>query len=258
MSTPSSPLTPDQRAQRTGTILKWVAFAVVGFVVSPFIMGAIQGMLGLLVAGAVCFVTWTFLPNFERKMANWRLKALKAEAAANPVETLQNNYQHAAEALEKKKQGLIDFKSGVRAYADQVGEFKRRWPQDGPKYDAILARLQATAVTFEAKYRESVKNLADFQMEIEKAEAEWNLGNAAAKAQGIAMTQGDFDDMISTKTALGSVQLNLDRALSDLDTIDLTISLPDGTKPALPEASGSVIDVDVEPAEKVKGRRIAH
>jgi hypothetical protein len=253
-------LTPEQQAARRGKIAQWIAFAVAGFLFMPFAYATIGGMLALIICGSLSFVTWKFLPIFERKVMNMRLKALKAEAAANPVETLQNNEQRAAEALEKKKKGLIDFKAGVRSYANQVDSFKRRWPADGPKYDAILAQLRVTEVKFEEKYNQSLKNLQDFHLEIEKAEAEWNLGNTAAQARGVAMTQGDFDDIISTKTALTSVQLNLDRALSDLDDIDLTIDInhaaPAQPQAALPPATEPItIDVEGQPAQKARVRR---
>src|ERR1035441_6435880 len=103
-------LTPEQRKQRLETILKVVGVAVVGFIVAPFILQAIGGLIGLGVAAAIGFVGINFFSYFSMKVANWRLKAIKAEAMKNPCETLQNEYI-------KKSHALDDYRTNIARFA---------------------------------------------------------------------------------------------------------------------------------------------
>jgi len=82
-------MTPQQRAQRTATIVKITVLTVGGVVVAPFVGLAIQGLVGVAVAGAVCLTVLAVAPYAGMAAANLRLKLMKIEAAKNPIETLQ-------------------------------------------------------------------------------------------------------------------------------------------------------------------------
>lgn len=76
----------DPRAKRWGNFAKVAALLTVGFFVAPFIWVALGGLLGLIVAGAVCVVTWMLRGWFYSVVANMRMKLVKAEAQRNPVD----------------------------------------------------------------------------------------------------------------------------------------------------------------------------
>jgi uncharacterized membrane protein len=72
---------------------KWGKIVIAGLVclaVSPIIFAVVKGALGLLIAFIVGATTLTFTPWFTMKLANWKVKAIVAEAKANPIETLTN------------------------------------------------------------------------------------------------------------------------------------------------------------------------
>lgn len=109
-------LNDQARRKRIETIVKVAGLAVAGFVVAPFVYIAIQGLIGLTIAGflSLCIIYAT--PVAASKLANWRLKLLKAEAMKNPVETLQNQYV-------KKTQALDDFREQIKIFSTQVLTF---------------------------------------------------------------------------------------------------------------------------------------
>jgi len=82
----------EQKRKRIELAVKITAFSIIGFLVAPVILLVIKGLVGLIVAGIIGFAAIQFAPYLGMVIANWRLKALKAEARKNPVETLQNIY----------------------------------------------------------------------------------------------------------------------------------------------------------------------
>ena len=94
------------KRKRIETLVKYAALPVVGFFVAPFILVAIKGLIGLAVAAAVSLVVVNLAPAFAVTVANWRLKAIKAAAAMNPIETLENQYADKQAALLRMRENI--------------------------------------------------------------------------------------------------------------------------------------------------------
>ena len=63
-----------------------------------------HGCLGVF--SAVAFVIINLIPAFARLVGNWRLKALKAVAAANPIENLEMIYRDKMNALAASRENI--------------------------------------------------------------------------------------------------------------------------------------------------------
>src|SRR4051812_46457614 len=99
-------LTPEQRAKRLGSWVKVGSFVVLGLVVAPIVGLAIYGLMGIVVAALIGFTAIAVAPVVGMKLENAKLKALKAEARRNPVETLQSEFMRRQDLLEEKRTSI--------------------------------------------------------------------------------------------------------------------------------------------------------
>lgn len=65
---------------------------VAGLVAAPVTAIAIGGLVGIGVAAFLGFGMLAAMKPMSMKFANWRLKAIKAEARKNPIESTENVY----------------------------------------------------------------------------------------------------------------------------------------------------------------------
>lgn len=218
MSATTTQMDLEARRQRIQNIVRLLALLTVGFFVAPFIFIAIKGLVGLAIAGTMGIGMYYLSFPISAALANWRLKLIKAEAARNPVETLQNDYQKRQSALNSFKESIRNFTAEVQTFADKLSMFTKQYPAEAPKYRDQLSKMNQLLQLREAKFKQAQKNLADYEMEIQKAGAIWEMGCAAAKMNKAAgMTEDDFFAKIQVETALDSVQKNLNMAFADLE-----------------------------------------
>jgi hypothetical protein len=232
----SVPLSPEQRAQKWGTVAKWAAFAIVGFLVSPFILATIEGMLGLLVAGAIAGGVYFAMPALQSAAINMRLKMIKAEAAKNPIETLEAEYLRRADLLDQRKTAIGNFDAKTRTFGDKLDGFKRDYPTEAPKYQQIYDNMLLLLKRQNQQWMIAAKGLKAFDGEIKKAKAMWAMAIAANEAQaGSGLGDDQFYAKLKTETALDAIQDGMNGAFSQLDTLLLEAD-NDGAS-ALPAAS---------------------
>ncbi len=208
-----------KRRQRIETVVKVVGLAVVGFIVAPFIFVAIKGLIGLAIAGTIGLAGIYATPWIAAKFANWRLKLIKAEAMKNPIETLQNDYSRRQEALGQFLESIKKFAAEVMTFKDKLVTFSKQYPDEADKFKDNLLKMNQLLQLRQAKYKDAKENLADYELEIQKASAIWDMGQAAAQMNKAAgMSQDDFFAKIAVETALDSVQKNLNTAFAELET----------------------------------------
>ena len=249
-STLASPQTPEQRAKRWGLIAKVAVFTIVGLVAAPVVGLAITGLVGLLIAGIIGLGTLAILPWVEMKAANWRLKLIKAEAAKNPVETLQNEYRRQQEKLVTVKEAIKVFDTKIRTFEGKLDGFKSTYPSEAPRYDEQLAQMKKLLALRQARWREAAHNLELFDAEIRKADAIWQMGQAAAEAgKGLGMSDDDFYAAIKVQTSMDAVQNSLNSAFADLDTLLMASNEPKGLPVVLTKSLPAATAIEIEPAK---------
>lgn len=242
----------EQKRKRITTIVKIAALVVAGFVVAPYIFLAVKGVIGLAIAAGVAVVMVNVAPVLADKLANWRLAAIKREAAKNPIETLQLDFGKRQQALGKFKQAITNFGAATLNFEDKLDSFKERFPKDSAKFESQLTKMKALLTIRKKKYGEAQDALEQFANEIDRAKAIWSMGQEAAKMNSAAgMTDDDFLSKIKTETALDSVTTSMNSAFAELET-SLDESKAEKEVKALTEGS----TVTVEPiVEKIKVKR---
>jgi hypothetical protein len=204
----------EEKRKQLQKLWKIILGGLVCLAVGPFALL----IVGLGPAILLSWVIIQFLPWFSASIANWRLKALKAEAARNPVETLQNGYIQQQQKLAEARKAIVTFKSEIESYASELSGFKKQFPQDSLKFEATLTKMRQLYDFREDKYHQAKHQLDAKAVEIEKAEAIWKMAKAAEKLhQTAGMTEQDFLAKIMEETALASVDNSLNAAIAELD-----------------------------------------
>jgi predicted RNase H-like nuclease (RuvC/YqgF family) len=248
------------KRNRIEKTVKILSLLVVGFLVAPFVFIAIKGLVGLAVAGAISLVVVNLIPWFSAMVANWRLKALKHEAAKNPIETLQNDYRKRIEALQAFRQSILNSKAEVYSFRDKLDGFKKQYPADAAKFDEQYRQMLALLKLRGQKYEEAKGNLERYDGEITRAKAIWDMAQAAAAMNKAAGVDADeFYAKIQVETALDSVQKNLNLAFADLEMslVDEKSSAGANAVPVQPvvetpkalEGGKASLDLDIEVGE---------
>jgi len=236
----------------------------IGFLVAPIVFSAIKGLLGLIIVGAIALVTINLVPWFSAVVANWRLKAIKHEAAKNPIETLQNNYNERCENLAKYKAYIESTSAALGAFRAKIEGFKRDYPQDAEKYDAQAAQMKQLLMVRAQKYHDAKNELKRYEDQINRVSAEWDMAQEAAKMNKVAtgVDSEAFLAKIQVDTALDSVQKSLYTAFADLElslgeekaTINVTPTQTSDAPKAIENGRHS-LDLDIEAPDVVPAKQ---
>jgi hypothetical protein len=209
----------DARQQRIATVAKWGIGLAIAAGISPFIFFAVKGIIGLALAAAIGFVAIQLAPVFATKVANLSMRLLTAEAAANPIETMRNLYVEKSEDLERAGGAIEAFETEIRNFDDQVGTFKRDYPDEAAKYDELSEQMHAALADMKREQTQARKELHAFSQQIKKAEAIYKMALAANKVTKLSRSaEAKIYAQIKEQVALDSVRTQLNRAFAGLNS----------------------------------------
>jgi hypothetical protein len=208
-----------QSNQKLALALKWGLGLAAAAVVAPVIFLTVKGLVGLAIAAVVGLAIINGAPVISSAFANWKMKGIKAVAAANPVEQLQNVLLERRGALRLFSERITDFATRVRQFESKLQSFKAQFPADAPKFDEQAAAMNQLLSLRRAKYEEVRQQLAAFELEVKKADAIWQMSQAAAELHKAAGMEGeDVYAKIKAETALESVELSLNKSFAQLES----------------------------------------
>lgn len=205
------------------TIEKWskrLGFVALCIFLGPFYLTILHGIgaiAALAVAGAIGLIGVNLLPAFSRMVANWKLKALKAVAAANPIETLENQYGERAEALISIRENIKEFHSVIQELWSQIEEHNQRYPNNPSQFLDKYNKMKELLELRSNKYKQAQANLKSFKELIEQKRSDWKVAQSAAKAMKLANVGESFQNELMKDTALNTIQDGLNLAFSELE-----------------------------------------
>ena len=264
--------TLEQKRQNIEKVVKILALCVVGFLVAPFIFATIKGLIGLAIAAIVSLVLINLAPSVAALIANWRLKALKAVAAANPIETLQNVYMTRKEALVKQRENIKARIAVAAKIFSQISDFEEKFKKTSPRR-APYEKLNLLINLSKERYQKAQLALVNFGRVIEEKSADWEIVQSMNEANKLEQAGQEFTSKLMTDTALNTVQTGLDTAFAELDAavmdeniekllsgqdVQITIgpAVVEGqveeAKPVKALVAPSELDFDAEPATVVE------
>lgn len=202
------------------TAMKILGLGALCLILGPVYLTLIHGLgaliaLGIAAAGA--FVVINLLPSFAAMVANWRLKAIKAVAAANPIETLENQYAERQNALIKIRDNIKEFYAVVQELWSQIQEHNEKYPNNPSQFLEKYNKMKDLLALRSNKYKMAQANLKAFSELIDEKRSDWKVAQAAAKAMKLANVGEDFNSKLMADTALTTIQDGLNFAFSELE-----------------------------------------
>lgn len=249
------------KRKKIETIVKVAAVLGISFIAGPFILVTLQGLIGLIVAAViVLFGINVFAPWFAVKMANWRLQALKAEAAKNPIETLENQYAQKETALAGIRDNIKEFSSVVRTLADEIRAHNEKYPDRPSQFVEKFKNMKALFELRKAKYLKAKDNLAAFAVLIEEKRSDWKIFQMTNKASKLANVGEDFQNKLLQDTAVSAIQDGLNFSFAELDaslldeqttvsTATVTVSASKSTRLLNDKQGNDPLSLDIEDFE---------
>src|SRR3954468_7808390 len=210
----------DPRAKRWGVFAKYAALLGVGFVVAPYIFTAITGLVGLIVAAVILLLAWMLLPSVETAARNMRLKLIKAEAARNPIETLQNEYLRRQQSLNERKNKIERLAAKTASFGSKLSQFKRDYPNDAQAYQDIYDKMVLLARRSREQWVLAENQLQAFDREIDRAKAKWEMAIAASDLrQDAGKVEAEFLAKLKVESSFDAIETGMNSAFAQLDTL---------------------------------------
>lgn len=207
----------ERNKQNIVNVVKVGGACVIGFIVAPMIYMAITGLVGICIAGAIFLVGWNAFPVLVDACANMQLVGIKWAASKNPVETLQNDYIKRQANLAEYLQSIRDFTASIMTFEGKYKRFLIQYPDQKEKFDNILSNMKALLADRTEKYKDAEKSLVQYNAEIQKASAIWDMSVEAAKMNKAAgFDKNDAIEQIKTQTSFDAIEQNMNSAFADL------------------------------------------
>jgi hypothetical protein len=209
-----------QHIKESPTWLKLTVIGVIGLVAAPIAYVMIKGLIGLIIAVAIVGVAWNFGPWLADWIANRALDARKNEWKESPIPTLQRQYMERVHSLEARKEGLKSTIAGVEEFRSIVRNYAQRFPKNIDKikhYNDRLIQLERVEANQKLKFELAIRSVSSFNDTIQEAEAEWNVICALRKANKAAQINEDPLEALKERTALGSVETEMNKCFAELD-----------------------------------------
>lgn len=187
---------------------------------APVALLMLKGLFAIAVAVTLLAVGIYGGPVIAEKLANWKLMGLKDEWKKNPIPTLQRQYAEKVEKLGLSAENLRTFIAKVNGYASMVSNYKERFPRKPEKhkmYDERLSKYRELQALKENKFLRTKQAIEKFGEVVIEAEAEWDMALAANEVDLAANFNDDPMELLKSRTALTSVEEEVNKAFAELD-----------------------------------------
>ena len=220
-------MSDDARRERVATYAKWGLGLLAAIVISPVIFLAVKGLVGLAAALVIGLALVNFAPYVAMKFANWKVKAIKAEARENPIETRQNLALQQRERLRLAEAELTAFNTEVRNFRDEVTELSKTQPGDAVVFQDQLRQLEALQELKQQRLRAAHQAAEEFEAATARASRKWKVAQSAIRMNKLAgQSSTDAMNKLLAEESLDSVQTAMNRAFAEMDTTMALHKLP--------------------------------
>lgn len=211
----------DEKKIKVATWLKWVGGLVGIAIISPLTFLVLKGLIGMVavaVAAGAGLVMLRLSPLVSMKVSNLLLKGIANEAAANPIETMQNLLIEKSEELKEADKAIVEFETAVGNYNDQTAEFSKQYPEEAPRYKQIGQKMEEGLAQQKQKQEDAREKLIELGQKIEKAKAIYAMAKSAEEVTSASKSaEKEIWQNIRETVALDSVRTALNRSFASLN-----------------------------------------
>lgn len=208
-------------------IAAMVILAPLTYLIGYAALGVAYATASMFVAAAVGLAAVNFAPVMAMKFANWKLRALKAEAEANPIETLENQQIEKEKALTAEAQAITEFDTAVCTFRDELENEKVQFPEAYNSGLPTLRNMQRLLEFRRQKYKRAQAALAERRKAVEAARSKYRVALAAQKVTKAAgQIEGNVLDKILEDIAFTSVDNAVNTSMAELRTAIMVEEIP--------------------------------
>lgn len=171
-----------------------------GLGLAAFVLVPILFLVALMAASAVVAATVSIfggialvysIEPFSRKMANWRIKEIKAEARRNPIETMENEALEMASQIDRFKEALTKRKSQGSAWLSEIEELRKEDPEGAAIYDQEIKDYHTEMQMRDEQLAQAVADLEEFRDIIKKAARRWKVAQLSDEFRSATLSEQD-------------------------------------------------------------------
>lgn len=221
--------------EKADRLKKWATLggiAVAGFLVAPFVLISIGGIIGAATALGAGFVLVSLSPWFALKVSNWKYRLIENEktqhiskvaaaAAENPIETLQNILVENRKSFDRFKQSVTNAVTARDGFKQKVDTFKKQFPHRAPEFEAKLQQMTAKIERKKVALGEAKEQLEIGEAKLQEMKAYWEMSQAMQQANKDAGLDSDDAFMqLKMDTAVDAVFESMNKAFAQLEVED--------------------------------------
>lgn len=150
--------------------------ALVAFFVVIF-AGGMTILAGSILIGALAIVN--AVPVASRKLAIWKIKALKETAAENPIETMELESQAQAKEIEDSQAAYTAREAQGKAFMEEMAELAKDDPEGAAMYDEQIRDYHTEMQQREEQLRDAVMAHEEFKKTLEQTRRRWRAAMAS-------------------------------------------------------------------------------
>ncbi len=238
---------PEGRKKQIARRWKIGLALLVGVAAAPVVVAGIEGLAGLIVIWLMSTVALQFAPVVSMKVAVWRLKAIKALAQKNPIETMEAVYLEKSETIKTGDAKIVAFEGRYRTYLDQLDQFKENHPSKADRFVQIGKTMGAGLKRMKVKQSAAKQQQKAYWDKIQEAKAIYSMALAArAVSELSADAEQQVFQEIRQQVAFDTVNNAFNSAVAELS---LDVEDPKEFSPDLLTASGEIPRLDAVPAD---------
>ena len=208
----------DKKRAKYDTIFKVVLIGLGALIISPIIFMVVQGMIGAIIAAGVGLVAVNAAPWFSMKLANWKVKAIIAEAKENPIETMVNLLVEKKKAFHEFRKSVESAVTASKVFRNQTNEFSRKYPARAAEFTKQADDMEKLIQRKVTALQEAKQMLTVGEEKLVEMQAYYDMSQSAIAANKAAgMDTGDLYEKLKSDTACNSVFESISRAFSELE-----------------------------------------
>jgi Tfp pilus assembly protein FimV len=208
----------NQKFEKWNKIFKVGLIALGALIISPIIFMVVQGIVGAVIAASIGLVVVNAAPVVSMKLANWKVGAITAEAAKNPIETLQNLLIEKRNAYDTFVTNVTEAVAARNNFAVKCREFSTKYPARAAEFENQLAAMTKLVEQKKAALEQARRAIEAGEDKLVEARAYWEMSQAAQEANKAAkMDTGDLYEKLKADTALDSVINSMSTAFAEIE-----------------------------------------
>jgi phage-related tail protein len=205
--------------------LKWVIGLAlaggIGFYALPILASMALNMVTIALCGLFFMSLWFFLPAISEAMAQLSYRMWEMAIRVDPIAKLKRELRNHADQIANTEKRIAESNAQVMQLDNLLKEHRGTLsPEELADWSNQISMLKGAGIEMINLRNQSLKDHETFQREVQKAEAQYKIGQAFKSALGaFTFNQKSGKEAEGARVAINEVQKQLAESQSKLNVI---------------------------------------